>query len=255
MAGSLHVEDLAPGIRALTLSNPTKKNAIDAGMLDALETALRNGGDVRAWLVRSDDASVFSAGYDLNALAKYPEGTPLPDERLGDVLDLLASHHAPSVALVRGAAVGAGCELAVACDFRIGIEPTRFVMPPARVGVVYALRGMARVRSCAGAQLTRRMFLLGKAVESEEALRFGLLDAVVAEADAAKEATALCEQLATQLAPLAVRGMKRGLQLVESGVREDAPYEVLRRESFNSADAKEGRDALLERRSPRFSGR
>jgi enoyl-CoA hydratase/carnithine racemase len=252
MAGSLLVDDLAPGVRALTLSNPTRKNAIDAVMLDALGEALRTRDEVRAWLIRSDDASVFSAGYDLNALSTFPEGTPLPDERLGDVLDLLMRHPAPSVAVVRGAAIGAGCELAAACDFRVGDERARFIMPPAKVGVVYALRGMARVRARVGAQVARRMFLLGHPLEAEAALREGLLDALTG--DPMEEAKARCLEL-TALAPLAVRGMKRGLQLLEDGVHHDAEYEALRRASFNSDDAREGRDALLQRRAPTFRGR
>lgn len=254
MAGSLTVESLQHGVRALTLSNPDKRNAIDEAMLDALETALRDGAGVKAWLVRSDSATVFSAGYDLKALSHFPEGTPLPDERLGTVLDLLASHPAPSVALVRGAAIGAGCELAAACDFRVGVEHTRFALPPAKVGVVYALKGMARLRSRVGPQLARRMFLLGKTVESAEALAAGLLDLVVPDAAAGAEAGLWCEEIAA-LAPFAVQGMKRGLALLDSGVTADAEYERLRRVSFNSADAKEGRDAILERRAPRFVGK
>jgi enoyl-CoA hydratase/carnithine racemase len=229
-----------------------KKNAIDAGVLDALELALREGNDVRAWLVRSDDAAVFSAGYDLTALSTFPEGTPLPDERLGDVLDLLMRHPAPSVAVVRGSAIGAGCELAAACDFRVGDQNAKFVMPPARLGVVYALRGLERVRARVGPQVARRLFLLARALEADEALRDGLLDVIAP--DAMQEAEAMCHAL-TALAPLAVRGMKRGLQLLEDGIHVDAPYELLRRASFNSADAREGRDAMLERRTPRFSGR
>lgn len=254
MAGSLLVEDLAHGVRALTLSNPQKKNAIDPVILDALEATLRDGANVKAWLIRSEDASAFSAGYDLSALSGFPEGTPLPDEVFGKTLDLLAAHPAPSVALVRGVAIGAGCELAVACDFRIGTANARFMMPPAKLGVVYALKGMARVRSRIGPQLARRMFLLGHTVEAPEALQAGLLDAIAPDAVAGVEAGFWCEQISA-LSPLAVRGMKRGLALLDAGVSSDADYERLRRASFNSEDAREGRDAMLQRRAPTFAGK
>jgi enoyl-CoA hydratase/carnithine racemase len=252
MAGSLLVEDLAPGIRALVVSNPARKNAIDGSLLEALDAALRSSDGVRAWLVRSDDAAVFSAGYDLTALGSFPPDAPLPDERLGEVLDRLMHHPAPSVAVVRGPAIGAGCELAAACDFRVGDATARFSLPPAKLGVVYALKGLARVASRVGLQAARRMFLLGRAVAADEALRLGLLDAVAADAPA--EALALCHEL-TAAAPLAVRGMKRGLELVAAGELSDADYERTRRASFNSEDAREGRDALLERRAPRFLGK
>ncbi len=253
MPASLEVTDVSDGVRALTISNPSRKNAIDVGLLDALERALADDAGVRVWLVRAAGEGIFSAGYDLTALTGFAEGTPLPDERLGEVLDLLTHHPVPSVALVTGPAVGAGCELAAACDFRVGSPAARFVMPPAKLGVVYALKGLDRLRSRVGAQAARRMFLLGRPVEATAAKHLGLLD-VLAE-EAAHEALALCLELAAN-APLAVRGMKQGLALLEEASDAAlADYERLRRDSFNSADAREGRDALLGKRTPRFEGR
>jgi enoyl-CoA hydratase/carnithine racemase len=253
MPATLQVEDLADGVRALTLSHPERKNALDAGFLDALEEALGQGAGVRAWLVRGAGDGVFSAGYDLTALNGFPPGSPLPDERLGHVLDRLTFHPAPSVALLTGLAVGAGCELAAACDFRVGNASARFSMPPAKLGVVYALKGLRRLCSRVGEQAARRMFLTGRPVEAESAARLGLLDVLAVDAEA--EAMALCSELAAN-APLAVQGMKRGFQLLGGASEADLEgYEVLRRSSFNSEDAREGKDALLGRRVPKFVGR
>lgn len=253
MPATLHLEDVAPGVRALTLSNPTRSNALDEGFLDALAAAVATRDEVRAWLVRSDTPRVFSAGYDLNALNGFPEGTPLPDTKLGVVLDALAAHPAPSVALVRGAAVGAGCELAAACDFRVGDATARFSLPPAKLGVVYALDGLRRVARVVGVQRAKHLFLAAESLDAQAALQAGLLDVLADDAEA--RALELCTRLAS-LAPLAVRGMKRGFGLLE-GASPDAlaDYERVRRESFNSADAQEGRAALFEKRPPRFEGR
>ena len=253
MPATLQVADVADGVRVLTLSHPERKNALDAGFLDALEEALSKGSGVRAWLVRGEGEGVFSAGYDLTALKGFPEGSPLPDERLGVVLDRLSFHPAPSVALLTGLAVGAGCELAAACDFRVGSLGARFSMPPARLGVVYALKGLRRLRSRVGEQAARRMFLTGRVMGAEEAVRLGLLDVLADEAEV--EAMALCRELAAN-SPLAVAGMKRGFELIDGASSEDlASYEVLRRVSFNSADAREGKEALLGRRAPVFQGK
>ncbi|MFZ5441087.1 MAG: enoyl-CoA hydratase/isomerase family protein [Myxococcota bacterium] len=255
MPASLLISDLGDGVRALTVSNPTRRNAIDAGLLDQLERALGDDAGVRVWLVRGEGEGVFSSGYDLTALNGFPEGTALPDERLGEVLDRLTRHPAPSVAVVTGAAVGAGCELAAACDFRVGSAAARFVMPPAKLGVVYALKGLARLRARVGEQVARRMFLVGRPLDAADARTFGLLDELVDDAPAA--ALALCRELSAN-APLAVRGMKSGLTLLDEVALPEsarAAYEALRRQSFNSADAREGRDALLARRAPRFEGR
>ncbi len=250
MPATLEVSPLVAGVRCLTLSNPGRKNALDEGVLSALEAALRDDAGVRCWLLRSSDASVFCAGYDLTALASLPEDARLPDERLGEVFELLAAHAAPSVAVVTGPAYGAGCELAAACDFRVGNSHARFCMPPAKVGVVYAVEGMRRLAARVGPQAARRMFLTARPVGSDEALRVGLLDVLVDDAES--EARALAEEIAA-LAPLAVRGMKRGLALLEHGA--DEAYEALRRRSFNSEDAQEGRLAILEKRQPRFTGK
>jgi enoyl-CoA hydratase/carnithine racemase len=252
MPATLQIAEVADGVRALTLSHPERKNALDAGFLDALEQALINSTGVRAWLVRSV-GDVFSAGYDLTALNGFPEGTPLPDERLGVVLDRLMHHPAPSVALVSGIAVGAGCELAAACDFRVGNSAARFSMPPAKLGVVYALKGLRRLSSRVGEQAARRMFLTGRVVSAEEALRLGLLD-VLSDDQAEGEALGLCQELARN-APLAVKGMKRGFELLGGGNEADlAGYEILRRASFNSSDVREGKEALMSRRAPVFKG-
>ncbi len=245
MPATLQVADVADGVRALTLSHPERKNALDAGFLDALEEALSKGSGVRAWLVRGEGEGIFSAGYDLTALQGFPEGQPLPDERLGVVLDRLSFHPAPSVALVTGLAVGAGCELAAACDFRVGSLGARFSMPPAKLGVVYALKGLRRLCSRVGEQAARRMFLTGRVIGAEEALRLGLLD-VLAD-DVEVQAMALCRELAAN-APLAVAGMKRGFELLHGASEEEvAGYEVLRRASFNSSDTRARKEALLGR--------
>jgi enoyl-CoA hydratase/carnithine racemase len=257
MPASLSVADLPNGVRQLTLSNPSRKNALDAGVLEALAKAVEDGGSVRAWLVRGEGPGAFSSGYDLSSLETVPAGARLPDERIGEVFDLLMHHPAPSVALVLGPAFGAGCELALACDFRVGDASATFCMPPAKVGVVYAQKGLSRVIERVGEAKARYMCLTGRRIVGAEAHRFGLLDLLSADLIAAEtDALALCTELA-QNAPLAVSGMKKGFELLARGGGTDAEradYEAKRRASFNSEDAKEGRSAILEKRPPKFRG-
>lgn len=223
----------------LSLSNASRRNALDEATLDALERALLDDQGVRCWLVRGEGGH-FCSGYDLQALAKLDESDPLPDERIGAVFDVLATRAAATVAFVEGGAFGAGFELACACDFRVAAPSATFCIPPAKLGIVYAPKGIARVAGVVGAGRARNLFLTGRRVPAAEALALGLADELADEA----RAFALCAELASN-APLAIAGMKR----IFRGEAVD------RRASFMSDDAKEGRAALLEKRPPKFSGR
>lgn len=250
---SFTVADLGDGVRSLTLSNPARKNALDDGALEQLRVALRTSDGVRCWLVRAEGTGAFSAGYDLSSLDQVGQGA-LPDEAIGDVFDLLQNHPAPSVALVTGPAFGAGCELACACDFRVGDAKAMFCLPPAKIGVVYAARGIRRVAAITGLGRAKWMLLTGARLDAEQARQFGLLD--VLDADAEARALGLCRELASA-APLAIAGMKQTFSALLRGgptAEEAKALEGLRREAFNSADAAEGRMAFLERRPPKFSG-
>jgi enoyl-CoA hydratase/carnithine racemase len=258
MAGTVTVEDREGGLRVLTLTNPKKRNAVDDGMLAQLRAAVvpEASGHVRAFLLRGADAG-FCAGYDLSGLGTAPDKGALPDEHIFEVIQLLASHSAPSVALVRGPAFGAGCELASACDFRVGSDTAVLCMPPARLGVVYAPEGLWRLSSLVGVSKAKLMFLTGRKVDAPTAHAWGLLDELWPEADAEPRALALCGELAAS-APLAVRGMKRGFErLAELHLTEAERGELdgLRRVAFNSEDIQEGRAAFLEKRPPVFRGR
>ncbi len=254
MSASLRVEDRDVGVRVLTLSNPGRKNAIDSVLLDQLDEAVATAKGVRAFLVLGDGDGIFSAGWDLNDLSTYAEGVRLPDEHLSEVLDRLMHHPAPSVAALDGPAFGAACELALACDFRVAGPRVVLSMPPARLGVVYSLNGLERFRSKVGDATTRYLFLTGRRVAADDALRRGLIDAI--DEAPITEAERLCAELAAN-APMAVAGLKQGLSLLSRGDRPSpalADYQAVRRRSFNSHDAAEGRLAILEKRSPRFRG-
>lgn len=252
MPASFTSADLGGGVRSLTLRNEGRKNALDDTALSQLKGALQSSEGVRCWLVRGDGGA-FSAGYDLSALGAVAQG-PLPDDFIGDVFDLLQSHSVPSVALVTGPAFGAGCELACACDFRVGNADALFCLPPAKIGVVYAARGIRRVAALTGLGYAKWMLLTGARIDADQALQRGLLDVKAEAAESA--ALKVCADLAGA-APLAVAGMKRTFHALMQGgpdAAEARALEGLRRAAFNSADAKEGREAFLARRLPRFSG-
>ena len=239
----LTVDDLGGGVRRLTLRNPARRNALDTETLDALESAVAQPAGVRCWLLRGEGGH-FCSGWNLNALEGLVATDALPDERIGVVFDRLQACDAPTLAFVSGSAFGAGFELACACDFRIAAPNAVFSIPPAKLGIVYAPRGIARVAHVIGAGQARSMFLSAKRVDANAALRLGLCEELGDEA----RAEAFAGELA-QTAPLAIAGMKRIFRGQLEGI------DALRRQSFQSEDAREGLTAMLEKRPPKFSGR
>lgn len=252
--GRLERSWLPGGVRVLTLERPQRRNALTPFLLDALAEALAPDPEVRALLLEARGPA-FCAGYDLSQLGEDAAAARSPDARIQEVLGMLEAHPSPSVAVVHGAAFGAGCELACACDFRVGAPDTVLCMPPVRLGVVYAPDGVWRVARLAGLQRARWMFLTAAEVSAPEALAWGLLD-VVAD-DAAARGHALATMLAAG-APLAMAGLRRtfralGHAPIDPAEREE--LEALRSEAFTSEDAREARTAMREKRPPRWRGR
>lgn len=252
---ALLVEDRDDGVRVLTLSNPARRNALDDGLVARLDEALASlPGTVRALLLRGEGGT-FCSGYDLNLLAAPTEGR-LPDDALMACLARLESLPLPTVALVQGWAFGAGFDLSASCDFRVGSEEAVFCMPPARLGIVYSSDGLARAARLVGVSRAKNLFLTARRLDAREALAWGLLDECLPAASAEARALELCRTLAAQ-APLAVAGMKETLRLLTSPMpspEEQARLREVRAQAFASEDAKEGRAAFLEKRTPRFRG-
>ena len=251
--GALRSEDLPNGVRLLTLERPASRNALTPYLLGALEEALRLAPGVRA-LVVGGEGTAFCAGYDLDCLEADASAGRAPDGRIQEVLRLLEEVPVPSVAAVHGAAFGAGCELACACDFRLGSPDAVFCLPPLKLGIVYAPDGMWRLARLVGLQRTREMLLTGRTVGAEVAKGWGLLDRV--EADVVAAGRALAEQLA-DAAPLAMAGTRLALRrLGGAPLSEGDRLELdgVRARAFASTDAAEGRAAARERRAPRFRG-
>ena len=251
------MEDREDGIRVLTLSNPARRNALDDSQVARLEEALSTAPpSVRALLVRGEGGT-FCSGYDLSQLSGPGGDGRLPDDALMAFLARLEAYPVPSVALVHGAAFGAGFDLAAACDFRMGAEDAVFCMPPARLGIVYSPDGLMRAARLVGVARAKALFLTGRRLSASEALAWGLLDGCHPAREAEAQALELCRALAAQ-APLAVAGMKESFRLLSRAglsASESAHLRALRTQAFGSEDAREGRAAFLEKRTPRFRGR
>jgi enoyl-CoA hydratase/carnithine racemase len=255
--GELLLDEPAPGIARLTISNPAKRGALDHAILDSFVATLSTL-DARCVIVTGQDRQ-FSAGYDLGGLGK--ESTPEEAEALvahpfTAAIDALESYPYPTVAALTGHTIGGGLELALTCDLRVAAGDVALGMPPARLGLVYSHTGLRKFLQTIGPARTRELFLTARRIDARTAQRWGLVNDVAEDVPAA--ALEMARDIAA-LAPLAQRGNKRVIAaLLEADHMLEPHVEreliELRRACFASEDFREAVSAFAEKRAPQWRG-
>jgi enoyl-CoA hydratase/carnithine racemase len=257
---TLRLDEPAPGVARLTISNPAKRGALDHAILNAFAETLPTL-DHRCVIV-TGEAGIFSAGYDIG---------DLPDELLAEEAEKLVAHPFaaaigaledypyPIVAALTGHAIGGGLEVALSCDLRIAADGIRLGMPPAKLGLVYSHTGVQKFIEVIGAARTRELFLVGRPVEAAKAEVWGLVNEVVPGDELEARSLELAAELAAN-APLSLAGNKRVIRALTSAHADldpDTERELLelRRACFSSDDFREGVRAFGEKRPPRWQGR
>jgi len=236
----------------ITLNRPEAHNALDQTAMRGLTALLADWAardDLRA-LVLTGRGRSFCAGAALGEVG----AADWSDNPLTRLCDALEAFPVPTLAGLNGGAYGGGVELALACDFRVGVAGMRAFAPPARLGIHYEPAGIRRAIDRLGSQTTRRIFLLAETFDAEALLAAGFLDHLVAPDALDAKVAELTGRLAA-LAPLAVRGMKRTiLELGQNRLDSEAARQRIAA-CFASADHAEGLAAQREHREPRFTGR
>ena len=256
--------DVADGVATLTLNRPAMLNALDRQMTEELHKALADAGgdlDVRCLLITGEGKG-FSAGADLTQLEdSYRRGEPAP---LGDLLRdgynqvilPIVRMEKPVVAAVNGVAAGAGCSLALACDFRIASDKARFFQAFIKVGLVQDSGASYFLPRLVGFAKAMELALLGDIIDANEALRIGLVTKVVQHDSLMDEARAFAQQLAA--GPTRAFGLsKHALYFgADSDLEKTMDYEAdLQAQMALTADHMEGVKAFLEKREAKFEGR
>lgn len=180
-------EDDDGAIVTWSLCDPPRRNPVSPAMLDWIAArCVALAG--RIVVIRGDGRRVFCAGFDLDALAAAPSDA-LPDAPLGRAVAAMRSADVTFVAAIEGVAIGAGVELACACDLRIGGPAAAFEVPAARLGVIYRADGLALLQQAFGPSGLRRLVLLGERLDARAAAACGALD-VILDAEAFDDALA-----------------------------------------------------------------
>ena len=247
---------VADGIATVTMNRPDKRNAMNGAILTGLRTAfddLEDRRDVRVVVVRGAGPA-FCAGMDLKEMesrggARDPEGDVVA------VLQRVERSHHPTIALVHGDAIAGGCELALHCDLRVMADTARIGMPLARIGMIVPFPLGQKLIEVIGPAHTRHLLFTGRPIDGRRAHEIGMVHQVVPAADVEAAAGALARSIADN-APLSLAGMKAVIQRAVAA-RPAVTYDDLDAAALRarkSADASEGRRAMLEKRRPVFRG-
>jgi len=251
--------ELHDGIGRVTFNRPQARNALTFGMYERLAEVVREAqkdSSVKAMILTGAGDQAFAAGTDIAEFRAFSsaEDALNYEARMDRILDALERCPIPTIAAIAGACTGGGAAIAACCDLRIGAPNARFGMPIGRtLGNCLSASNYVRLASLIGPPRVKDIIFTGRLIEAEEARSIGLLSEVLPDsASLHSRASELAQTVASQ-APLTLRATKEALRRIRETTtpKEDRDLIVM---CYMSRDFREGMDAFLNKRAPKWTG-
>jgi enoyl-CoA hydratase len=251
----------ADGVGLLTFNNPDRRNAVSLEMWRATSSLLQdfeNDASVRVVVMRGAGGKAFVSGSDISQFEdqrKNAEQSAVFAQHSAEALQRMTRLSKPLIAMIQGYCIGGGVRVAAAADIRIASEASVFAIPAAKLGLGYSFDSVEVLVGLIGPAAVKELLFTGRRVSAIDALRMGLVNKVVPDAELERTARDLALEIAGN-APLTLRAAKiavaqamlppvnRNMELVESSIRA----------CFDSQDYAIGRKAFADKQTPRFTG-
>lgn len=248
---------LKAGIFTITINRPDKLNALNKDVMNDLNNVMdevENTPEIKAIIVTGSGKKGFVAGADISEFLglSNEEGKALA-KRGQDIFFKIENCSKPVVAAVNGFALGGGCELAMACHFRIASENAKFGQPEVNLGLIPGYGGTQRLVHLIGKGRALELLMAASMIDAQTALQFGLVNYVVPQEELLNKAKSILEVIIAK-APLAVAGC---IKAANAAYRENG-YQIELEgfgKCFETEDMKEGTSAFLEKRKAAFTGK
>jgi enoyl-CoA hydratase len=259
MNTELVLADIKERVAVLTINRPDKRNALNGPTRAALIAALdqlRTDDTVRVVAITGAGDKAFIAGADIG---EFEGRSPVDQFRVmkgPSVFDAVEAFPKPIIAMINGYALGGGCELAMACDFRVAADSAKLGQPEVNLGIIPGGGGTQRLPRLVGSGNAYKLLFTGEWIDAAEALRIGLVDEVVPAAQLRERVLALGKMIAEK-SPVALQLIKEAVRAslrtsLDDGLRlETTLFGV----AFASQDKVEGVQAFLQKRKADFLGR
>ncbi len=259
MSYSTLVTSLIDGIYTITINRPEKLNALNSIVLSELEHAIDeiySNPLIKSAIITGTGSKAFVAGADISEFSDLTKAEAIKLSKRGqDIFFKIENSGKPIIAAVNGFALGGGCELAMACHFRIASENARFGQPEVNLGIVPGYGGTQRLTKLIGKGRAIELLISGIMIDAKTALQFGLVNYVVQEESLMNKAISILSVINSK-APIAISECIRSVNASED--HSTNGYTIENNafgESFDTADRKEGALAFIEKRMPKFIGK